>query len=89
MQPLPCGEGTSTRLGDDALVVGRHLDRPRIVRLQHLQQRAGAHAADGEFLRAIQEGAAAHAAMHIDVEEVQSSCGKSDAFLRSIVASSG
>ena len=56
---------------DDAGVVGRHLDRPGVVGPQHLEERARADAADGEFLRAVKEGASAHAAMHIEVEKIE------------------
>jgi len=57
--------------GLDPLVVRRNLDRPGVIRPQHLEERGGGQPADGEFLRAMQKPAAADRAMHVAVEQVQ------------------
>ncbi len=58
-------------LGLDALVVLRHLLRPRVVRPQHFKQGRGRHAADGKLLRALQKIAALNLAVDILVEQVE------------------
>ena len=68
---IPLGRGHGFRRRADARVVGLDLDRPGVVRLQHLEQRRGARPADGELLGACEERAPAHAAVHVDVEQVQ------------------
>jgi hypothetical protein len=64
------GASTTTITCPDPFIVGRNLDRPGIIRLQHLQQRRRGHPADGEFLRAIEELAPADPAVHVSIEQV-------------------
>ena len=55
----------------DPLVVRLDLDRPGVIRPEHLEQRHRGDAADREFLRAVEKLPPADAAMHIAVEKVQ------------------
>ena len=58
-------------LGLDATVILRDLDRPGVVRLEHLEQRLCGHAADGKLLRPVEERAAVDATMHVFIEQVE------------------
>ena len=46
------------------------MNRPSIVRPEHLKERRRGHAADRELLRTIQEAAAVDPAMHVLIKQV-------------------
>src|SRR5262249_10457399 len=55
----------------DAAVVFRDLDRPGVIRPEHLEQRRGGHPSDSELLRASEKFAPGNFPMHVKVEQVQ------------------
>src|SRR5262245_48674696 len=55
----------------DAAVVFRDLDRPSVIRPEHLEQRRRGHTSDSELLRASEEFAPGNFPMHVKIEQVQ------------------
>ena len=75
------GRGDGDVLGLDAAVVFGHLLRPGVIGTEALPDRGSGQAADGEFLRAIQECAAVDIAVHVAVKKVQQLLRKIGRFL--------
>ena len=71
MLPLPLGDCTVADFSLDAAVVFRDLDRPGVIRPEHLEQRRRGHASDGELLGAGEKFAPGNFPMHVEVEQVQ------------------
>jgi hypothetical protein len=78
---VPLRRRDDDSLRPDPPVVGLNLDRPGVVGFEHLKKRRGRGACGRECLRPFQEGAAAHATIDIEVEEIEKLLRKVRRFL--------
>jgi len=69
------------RFGRNSAVPFRDLQRPSVVRFEHLEQCGCCYSANGKILRAVEKRAATDCAMHILVKQVQKPLRKIGRFL--------